>query len=88
VTASQNIFAGLSVVVLYFIIQQVENQVLVPVVMRRAVGLNPIVTLTALIIGGKLGGILGLLLAIPITLCIETVINEMANLRLKSEQTA
>lgn len=88
VTASQNLFSGLSVVVLYFIIQQVENQVLVPVVMRRAVGLNPIVTLTALIIGGKLGGILGLLLAIPITLCVETVINEMANLRLKEEKAS
>lgn len=88
VTASQNMFSGLSVIVLYFIIQQVENQVLVPVVMRRAVGLNPIVTLTALIIGGKLGGILGLLLAIPITLCVETVINEMANMRLNEEQKA
>ena len=86
VTASQNMFSGLSVVVLYFIIQQVENQVLVPVVMRRAVGLNPIITLTALIIGGKLGGILGLLLAIPITLCVETVITEMANMRLNEEQ--
>lgn len=86
VTASQNMFSGLSVVALYFIIQQIENQVLVPVVMRRAVGLNPIVTLTALIIGGKLGGILGLLLAIPITLCVETVIDEVAKLRLKQNQ--
>ena len=88
VTASQNMFSGLTVIALYFIIQQIENQVLVPVVMRRAVGLNPIVTLTALIIGGKLGGILGLLLAIPITLCVETVINEMANMRLNEEQKA
>lgn len=81
VTASINLFSGLSVLILYFIIQQIENQVLVPIVMKRAVGLNPILTLAALIIGGKLGGILGVLLAIPITLCIETVFTEMANLR-------
>jgi predicted PurR-regulated permease PerM len=86
VTASQNMFSGLSVIALYFIIQQVENQVLVPVVMRRAVGLNPILTLAALIVGGKLGGILGLLLAIPITLCVETVVSEMANMKSNHEK--
>jgi predicted PurR-regulated permease PerM len=45
--------------------------------MKRAVGLNPIITLVALLIGGKIGGVLGVLLAIPITLFVETAIIEI-----------
>lgn len=81
VTASQSWVGGMMVIGLYFIIQQVENQVLVPVIMRRAVGLSPIITLAALIIGGKLAGIMGVLLAVPITLGIETILTELSNLR-------
>ena len=68
---------GLTVIALYFIVQQVENNLLVPIVMSKAVGLNPIVTLIALIIGGKIGGVLGLLLSIPVTVFIETILLEV-----------
>lgn len=53
------------VLVLYMIIQFVENHVVVPRVMQRAVGLNPIIIILAIITGGKLLGIPGALLAIP-----------------------
>lgn len=69
---------GLAVVALYFIIQQLENHLLVPTVMRKTVGLAPVVTLVALMIGGKLGGIAGALLAVPTVLIIQTIINEVA----------
>lgn len=68
---------GLSVLVLYFIIQQLENNLIVPLVMQKAVGLHPIVTLIALAIGGKLGGILGIILSVPLALIIETVVAEL-----------
>ncbi|MBI1862575.1 AI-2E family transporter, partial [Candidatus Microgenomates bacterium] len=54
------------------------NQIVVPIVMKRATGLNPIITLAALIIGGNLGGILGMLLSIPVALFIETLLIEAA----------
>lgn len=76
---SESAFSGVAVIALFFVIQQVENQVIVPLIMKKAVGLNPIVTLTALIIGGRIGGILGLLLAIPVTLIIESIIVEYIN---------
>ncbi len=49
----------------YVFIQLIENHVVVPRVMQRAVGLNPIVIILAIITGGKLLGIIGALLAIP-----------------------
>jgi len=58
------------------IVQQLENGLIVPVIMKKAVGLNPILTLIALLLGGRIGGILGVLLAIPILLFVETIIRE------------
>lgn len=66
----------IGVIIAYIVIQQLENNLIVPVVMRKAVGMSPIVILFALIVGGKLGGSLGVLLAIPVALLIETIIIE------------
>jgi predicted PurR-regulated permease PerM len=54
------------VIILYVIIQQLENQIIVPRVMKRAVGLNPIITIIAILIGARLAGILGALIAVPV----------------------
>ncbi|OGK24080.1 hypothetical protein A3C25_05205 [Candidatus Roizmanbacteria bacterium RIFCSPHIGHO2_02_FULL_38_11] len=70
---------GFAALALYFIVQQLENNLIVPVVMKKAVGLNPIITLIALLVGGKIGGVLGVLLAIPITVFLETILIELAN---------
>lgn len=56
---------ALIVVVAYIIIQMLENNLLVPKIMQRAVGLNPIIIILAITIGANLLGILGALLAIP-----------------------
>ncbi len=81
IAAAQTHFLGLTVIALYFFIQQIENQILVPIVMRQTVGLSPIVTLTALIIGGKFAGVIGILIAVPLTLCIETILIETSRIR-------
>lgn len=62
----QSPLLGLTVIITYFVIQQIESHLIVPTVMRRTVGLNPLVVILALLVGGKLGGMLGLLLAVPI----------------------
>jgi len=67
-------FLGFSTIALYFIVQQLENNFIVPYIMRKAVGLHPIITLIALVVGGRIGGVLGVLLAIPLTLVFETII--------------
>lgn len=73
-------FSGFSALALYIIVQQLENHLIVPLIMRKAVGINPVITLLALLIGGRVGGVLGLLLAIPIILFFETVIGEFFDL--------
>ncbi|MBI4096751.1 MAG: AI-2E family transporter [Candidatus Levybacteria bacterium] len=54
-----------SVAGLYIVIQMLENHILVPKIMQKAVGLNPIVIIVGVLIGSKFLGILGALLAVP-----------------------
>lgn len=68
--------AGLTAL-LYLLIQQLENAVFVPRIMARAVGLNPVVTVVALLIGGRVAGIAGILLAIPIVTGISVVLEDV-----------
>ena len=56
---------GLIVVLVYVFIQLLENNLLVPKIMQRAVGLNPIIIILAVMIGGNLMGVIGALLSIP-----------------------
>jgi len=67
---------GIATVALYFVIQQLENNLIVPTVMRRAIGINPLVTILALIIGTKLYGIMGAVLAVPVAVTIKIFANE------------
>ncbi len=67
---------ALSVLVLYFLIQQVENTLIVPKVMHRSVGLDPLIIITVLTLGGKFFGFGGLLLSIPATLVAWTLLED------------
>ncbi|MBI3421239.1 MAG: AI-2E family transporter [Candidatus Sungbacteria bacterium] len=67
---------GVLTLVLYVAVQQTESHVIVPVVMQRAVGLSPLIVVIALLIGGKLGGIMGILLAVPITAIIAELVDD------------
>jgi predicted PurR-regulated permease PerM len=67
---------GLFVLIIFIIIQQAENHILVPKIMERAVGLNPVISIVALLIGAKLAGIVGVILAIPVTTAIVVIVKE------------
>lgn len=86
VALSQSSFLGMAVVALYFIVQQFENQIVVPLVMKKAVGMPSVLVLAALIIGGKIAGLVGILLAIPTSLFIETILVEVAKNRALHEK--
>ena len=57
------------------VIQQLENNILVPRIMSRAVGVNPLVTLLAFIALSGLFGIIGALVAVPIAAVVQLLLN-------------
>jgi predicted PurR-regulated permease PerM len=63
------------VIVATVVIQQLENSILVPRIMRRAVGVNPFVTLLALFAFGSLLGVAGAIMAIPMAAIIQILLN-------------
>lgn len=67
----------LFVIVAYFLIQLVENNFLVPKIMQKAVGLNPIVIIIGVILGGEVMGILGALLSVPFISMIVILIHSL-----------
>ena len=69
---------GLWVIVFYVAVQQLENHILVPVVMGKTVGLNPVVVIIALLVGANLAGIAGMIISIPVATVIVEVLDDMA----------
>jgi predicted PurR-regulated permease PerM len=58
---------ALWVIVIFSVIQLLENKVILPLMLSRYVGLSPLTILVTLIVGEQLGGVLGMFIATPIT---------------------
>lgn len=64
---------GLATASLYFLIQLLENNLLVPKVMQRAVGVNPLISILGLLMGLEVAGPAGAVLAIPLIIVVQTI---------------
>ena len=70
-------FLALLVVVLFIVVQQLENNLIVPLVMKKSVGLAPLVTMLALMIGARFAGVIGAMLSVPILLVVQVIISDL-----------
>lgn len=64
---------GFLTLLVYLVIQQLEGNILVPKIMSKAVGLNPVIVIVAILIGSKLYGLLGIILAVPLAATIGVI---------------
>jgi predicted PurR-regulated permease PerM len=85
VALSQYPMLGIWVLLLYLVIQQLENIYIVPRVMAHATGLNPLIVIVAILIGAKLAGILGVFLAVPMAIIASTLLEDVLEERAKRE---
>lgn len=72
-------------ILLMILIQQLENNLLVPKVMQKAVGLNPVISIIAFLVGAKLFGPVGMILAIPVTTAVSVAVMEYERFRKEGE---
>ncbi len=72
---------ALFVILLFVVINQVENYVIVPQVMKRTVGLSPIVIILVMLIGVKLAGVLGIILSVPVAAVIAEFVKDFQEKR-------
>lgn len=71
--ATKDVKTAVLVAVVMLVVQQIDNHLITPTVMRRAVQLHPAAVMMALLAWGTIGGFLGLLLAVPLTATIKIV---------------
>ncbi len=73
----KDIALGIKLFLAAFIIDQITDNVIAPRWMGDLIGLNPIWLIIALFIGAKMGGVLGLLLAVPIASVVKQVVDDL-----------
>ena len=71
----QDFWLGLKVLTLTIIVGQINDNVIAPRLMGGMIGLNPVWIILSLFIGGKVAGILGLLIAVPIASVLKSTID-------------
>lgn len=68
---------GLFVIGFYLIIQQFENHLIYPLVVKKVVGVPPLLVILALIIGAQVAGFLGILLSVPIAAAVQEFVSDI-----------
>lgn len=67
---------ALTFLILFLILQQIDNRLIYPHVVGNAIGIPSILIFAAIIIGGKFGGVIGMFLGIPFTAVLYTLVEE------------
>lgn len=81
----QSPLTGILVIALYIVIQQLENHIVVPKVMSKSVGLNPLVVIVVILVGAKLGGIVGALLSVPVATGLSVFLGDFFEKKIEDE---
>lgn len=67
--------------IFFLVAQQFESNILVPLLSRRSVGLHPVIVIIALLIGAEVGGVLGIIIAVPLAAVFQEVVQDWSNKR-------
>lgn len=68
---------GIWVLLVYVLVQQFENHIFYPLVVRKMVGISPILVIISLVVGYELAGFLGILLSVPLSVLLVEVIDDI-----------
>lgn len=74
---AQSAGLGLTTLGLYMIIQQFENHLIYPVVVRKVVGVPPILVIIALLVGAELAGFIGIILSVPLAAALMEFVSDI-----------
>jgi predicted PurR-regulated permease PerM len=78
VAMSDSTVLGLYAVIFFFVVQQFENHVLIPLVMGKSMRVHPVIAVVSLLAGGQLAGFVGIILGIPIAVLVQEIFNYLA----------
>ena len=73
---------ALQVLAVAIALQQIKDNLVAPRIMGNLTGLSPVIIFTALLLGGRVGGLLGVILAIPLTGVVKSIVEIVLNPKL------
>jgi len=76
---TSSVTLGLYTLILFIVIQQIESHFLIPTVMGRSTNLNPVIVLVSLLIGGKIFGLIGVILAVPVAVLFQEILRDWSS---------
>ncbi len=76
IALTQSPFLALFVLILFIVIHQLEGHIIAPQIMKRVVGLNPLVVIISMLIGAKLAGLLGVVVVVPLAAAISVLLKD------------
>jgi predicted PurR-regulated permease PerM len=82
----QNFWLGLKVLAAAIVIGQINDNIIAPRLVGNMTGLNPVWIIISLFIGGKLGGVLGLLIAVPCASVVKIIVDTLRSEQKLEEQ--
>jgi predicted PurR-regulated permease PerM len=83
VAVSESWTLGLYTILLFVVIQPIENHLLVPLVMRKTVGISPVVVVISILAGSYLAGFVGIILAVPTAVVFQEILKDWEERKLK-----
>jgi len=70
---------------LYFILHQFESYLIYPLIIKKVIGISPFVVILSIIIGAELAGFLGVILAIPVAVCLLEILDDIEKKKILSK---
>ncbi|MGB9681079.1 MAG: AI-2E family transporter [Minisyncoccia bacterium] len=83
VALSENIFLGLTVAGVFILIQALEG-IIAPFIRSKTMDIHPVILVLAIMVGGKLAGFLGIIIALPFSACFFEVLKDYQTGKLKN----
>ncbi len=83
---SESWILGIYVIILFFGIQQLENHFLAPIIMKKTIGISPVVVVIALLAGSQIAGFVGIILAVPTAVVIQEIIADWERRKLRTQK--
>ncbi|WP_269412118.1 AI-2E family transporter [Lentibacillus daqui] len=74
------------VLIAVFVIQLIESNLLSPYIVGKSIAIHPIAIIFALLLGGELGGVIGMIVAVPVLTILKVVVSHVMAIRMMKQQ--
>jgi predicted PurR-regulated permease PerM len=87
IAATVSVKMVIFIVIIVFVLQFVEGNILSPIIVGKSLHMHPLIIMLALLAGGEVGGVVGMIMAVPIIAVIKIAILQVRNYFIKKNET-